>query len=140
MSKKKKKKSNNVISLTEVSARLRGFLIDSQVQNGYEMSLLLGCTPLSEELLDMENEESDKRLDKIAHLIPLLFAQSHALAEGTVEYQKLNNKEDLFEVSEEDHNKYRKMLEQITMSALVGAVSQLVDMGLLKIQKRKKDE
>jgi hypothetical protein len=138
MSKKKKKKIQKTISLTEVSTRLRGFLIDSQVSNAHELAVLLGCSPLSDELKEMEDEESDKRLDRISHLIPLLFAQAHSLAEGTIEYQKLNNLKELDSFSDDEQKEYRKALEQVAMSALIGSVSQLVDMGLLKLPKGKK--
>ncbi len=135
MSKKKnkKKKLDNVITLTEVSARLRGFLIDSQVKDAHELAVLLGCSPLSPEVREMEDEESDKRIERITHLIPLLYAQAHALAESSMEHQKLNNSKEIEGLSEEDQKDYRKALEQIAMSALVGSVSQLVDMGLLKL-------
>jgi hypothetical protein len=142
MSKKKKKKNKNKVvdpvSLAEVTARLRGFLIDSQIQNAHELAVILGCSPLSEELREMEEDESDKRVERIAHLVPLLFAQSHALAESSIEYQKSNMSKDAPELPSETWWESRKILEQVAMSALLGSVSQLVDMGFLKLPKGKK--
>jgi hypothetical protein len=141
MSKKKKKKNkkvNDPVSLSEVTSRLRGFLIDSQIQNSHELAVILGCSPLSEELREMEEDESDKRVDRISHLVPLLFAQAHALAESSIEYQKSNINKEIDGLTSETWWESRKILEQVAMSALLGSVSQLVDMGLLKLPKGKK--
>lgn len=139
MSKKKKKnKMTDPVSLSEVTARLRGFLIDSQIQNAHDLAVILGCSPLSDELKEMEEDESDKRVDRISHLVPLLFAQAHALAESSIEYQKSNLTKEIENLPNETWWESRKVLEQVAMSALLGSVSQLVDMGLLKLPKRKK--
>jgi hypothetical protein len=142
MSKKKKKnknkKVNDPVSLSEVTSRLRGFLIDSQIQNSHELAVILGCSPLSEELREMEEDESDKRVDRISHLVPLLFAQAHALAESSIEYQKSSINKEVDGLTSETWWESRKILEQVAMSALLGSVSQLVDMGLLKLPKGKK--
>jgi len=126
------------VSLSEVTARLRGFLIDSQIQNAHDLAVILGCSPLSDELKEMEEDESDKRVDRISHLVPLLFAQAHALAESSIEYQKSNLTKEIEDLPNETWWESRKVLEQVAMSALLGSVSQLVDMGLLKLPKRKK--
>jgi len=140
MSKKKKKKNKitDPVSLSEVTTRLRGFLIDSQIQNAHELAVILGCSPLSDELKEMEEDESDKRVDRISHLVPLLFAQAHALAESSIEYQKSNLTKEIEDLPNETWWESRKVLEQVAMSALLGSVSQLVDMGLLKLPKGKK--
>jgi hypothetical protein len=136
--KKKKNKMTDPVSLSEVTARLRGFLIDSQIQNAHDLAVILGCSPLSDELKEMEEDESDKRVDRISHLVPLLFAQAHALAESSIEYQKSNLTKEIEDLPNETWWESRKVLEQVAMSALLGSVSQLVDMGLLKLPKRKK--
>jgi hypothetical protein len=93
---------------------------------------------LNDELKEMEEDESDKRVDRISHLVPLLFAQAHSLAESSIEYQKSNINKDIDGLTSETWWESRKILEQVAMSALLGSVSQLVDMGLLKLPKGKK--
>jgi hypothetical protein len=137
----KKKKKSKVWTINDVSAKLREFILDSQVQNAHELSVILGCGKISDELAEREEEESDKRVERISHLIPLLYAHAHALAEGSIEYQKSNLPPELQSLSDEMWIESRKLMEQIAISALVGSVSQLVDLGLLKLPKnRKKDE
>jgi hypothetical protein len=134
----KKKKQKKVWTINDVSAKLREFILDSQIQNSHELSVILGCGKISDELAEKEEEESEKRVDRISHLIPLLFAHAHALAEGSIEFQKSNLPPELKNLSDDMWIESRKLMEQIAMSALVGSVSQLVDLGLLKLPKEKK--
>jgi len=140
MGKKKKKNKHKVWTINDVSAKLREFILDSQIQNAHELSVILGCGKISDELAEREEEESDKRVQRISHLIPLLFAHAHALAEGSIEFQKTNLPPELKSLSDDMWIESRKLMEQIAMSALVGSVSQLVDLGLLKLPKEKKKD
>lgn len=133
-----KKKAPKLPTLGDISNRLRGYVMDSQVQNGHELSVILGCSVISEELQIHEEQESDKRVDKISHLIPLIYAFSHALAEGAIEYQRANLSADLKNIPEETWWESRKMMEQVSMSAILGTISQMVDMGMLEVTKKKK--
>lgn len=131
----------NELSIAEINARLRGFILDSQINNAHEIAVILGASISSEEVLEKEEEESDKRVERIAYLTPLIFAQAHALAEGAAEFQKMNLKDiteesgESFTVPDEVWIESRKLMEQVSISALMGAISQFVDMGLLQIPK-----
>jgi hypothetical protein len=135
---KKKNKQSVTNSLIEITARLRGFILDSQIQNAHELAVILGCSPISDDVQEREEEESDFRVEQISHLIPLLYAQAHALSEGAIEYQKSNLPDGVKDIPNEIWVESRKMMEQVSLSALIGSVSQLVDMGLLQLPKRKK--
>jgi hypothetical protein len=134
----KKKKKPKVLSMVEVTSRLRGLVLDSQINNAHELAVLLGCSAMSDELQEREEEESDKRVSKIGYLVPMLYAHSHALSEGTVEFQKVNASEEIKKLPNELWMESRRMLEQLSMSVLMGSISQLVDMGLLEIPKDKR--
>lgn len=135
---KKKQNQSMALTMAEVTNRVRGFILDSQIQNAHELAVLLGCSVISDELQEREEEESEIRVDRISHLVPLLYAQAHVLSEGAIEYQKSNLPSGLKEVPNEVWVESRKMMEQVSLSALMGSVSQLVDMGLLQLPKRKK--
>lgn len=132
----KNKRRDQDISLAEVSNRIRGLILDSQIQDPHTLSMLLGCSAISEDVQEREEEESDKRVAKIGYLVPLLFAHVHLLADGAVEYQRENLPEELSSLPDEIWNESRKMLEQVSLSAILGSLSQLVDMGLLEIPKK----
>jgi hypothetical protein len=132
----KRKSKLPEISLTEINSRLRSFIIDSQIQDGHELSVILGCSALSEELQIHEEQESDKRLDRIEHLVPLLYAFAHMLSEGATEFQRSNISEELKNLPDEIWWESRKVMEQLSLSVLMGALSQLVDMGLVQLPKK----
>lgn len=131
------KKAPKDVTIAEINNRIRGFLIDSQIQNAHDLAVIVGCSPLSDEVADKEDEESDIRIAKMSHLIPLLYAYSHTMAEASIEYQRANLESDL-KIPEELWKFSRKMTEQISMSTLLGAVSQLLDMGALEVPKKKR--
>jgi hypothetical protein len=135
---KKKKNQHEAFTLAEVSSRLRGFILDSQVQNAHELSVILGCSAISDEVAEREEEESDKRVEKILHLMPLLYAHAHSLADGTVEYQRMKSEGKLKDIPEELWHESRTMMTNLAVSVLVGSISQLNDMGFIEIPRRKK--
>jgi len=128
------------LSINEVSERLRGFILDSQINNAHEIAVILGCAISSEEVMEKEEEESDKRVQRVSYLVPILYSQSHALAEGATEFQKVaaSHLEDMPNLPEEIWIESRKLMEQVSLACSVGAISQLIDMGLLEIPKQRK--
>lgn len=135
---RRKKKLAPSVTLADLANRIRGLILDSQIQHAHELSEILGCSVISEEVQEREEEESDKRIEKISYLVPLLFAQVHLLSEGAIEYQKENLPDELGEISDDIWRESRKMMEQVSLAALMGSVSQLVDMGLLEIPRKYK--
>lgn len=132
------KKPKADLTMAEISTRMRGFLLDSQINNAHDISLILGCAAESDELMEKEEEESEKRLERISHLIPLLYAHAQSLSQGAVEYQRSNLPTSMGKLPDAVWWDSRKLLEQVSVAALLGAISQLVDMGLLEIPKRYK--
>jgi hypothetical protein len=130
-----KRKKRPKLTLADMSSRIRGFILDSQINDAHELSVLLGCSVISDEVQHKEEKESDKRVDKIAYLIPLLYSHSHLIAEGSVEFQRINIEEELKGIPEEIWLESKKTMEQIAISSLIGSISQLIDMGLLEIPK-----
>lgn len=134
----KRKRQSQELSVSELNSRVRGFVLDSQINNGHEISVILGCPSLSEEVAEKEEEESEKRVDRISHLVPLLYAHAQALSQGAVEFQRSELSESFKNLPDSMWWDSRKLLEQISVAALVGSISQLVDMGLLEVPKRYK--
>lgn len=133
---RKSKVKEPLLSMDEVTARLRGFVLDSQLPHRHEISTLLGCSMISDEVAEREEEESDKRLERIGRLIPLIYAHSHTLVQGMVDHQKLHV-EGASEVPPEIWESNRRAMEKIAMATTLGSISQLVDMGILELSKKK---
>jgi hypothetical protein len=121
--------------MIDMNARLRGFILDSQIQHPHDLAEVLGLPVISDEVAEREEEESDIRVERIAHLIPFMYTYSHSLAEGSVELQK-NALENADAIPNEIWLISRRMVEQAAMSAMLGSLSQLIDMGLLQVPKK----
>lgn len=123
--------------MLDMNARLRGFILDSQIQNPHDLAEVLGLPVISDEVAEREEEESDLRIERVAHLVPFVYTYSHSLAEGSVELQK-RSMENASAIPEEIWMFSRRMMEQVAMSAMLGSLSQLIDMGLLQVPKKYK--
>lgn len=137
----KSKKNMGELTFAEINSRVRGFILDSQINNAHEIALILGASASSFEVMEKEEEESEKRVERISYLTPLIFAYSHALSEGAVEFQKTNLKNEMEEpptIPDEVWLESRKLMEQVAISAMLGGISQLIDMGLLEVPKVKR--
>lgn len=137
---KKKSSLDKIVSISDVKNRIREFFVDTQNPDAIEMSLRMGCTPLSDELIEREEQESDKRVEKVAYMLPLivsfanLYAQSMTIniaTEAPVEEMTPDLKTALKELEEQ----VRGMLEDNLSHALVGSITQIVDLELLEIPK-----
>ena len=133
----KPKQDIGELTFAEINSRIRGFILDSQINNAHDIALILGASVSSPEVMEKEEEESDKRVGRISYLTPLIFTYAHALSEGAVSFQKstLDEEAENVRVAEEVWIESRKLMEQVAVSALLGGVSQLIDMGLLEIPK-----
>lgn len=130
------KRKPKTVTLADVSSRIRGFLLDSQITDPHELALTLGCSPISDEVALMEEDESDRRVADIGILTPLLYSYAHALAEATIEHQRNSLSPEMEKLPKEVWEYSRKLIEQVAISVLLGAVSQLVDMKMLQLSKK----
>lgn len=141
--KKKKPKYKSITSVTQIKSHLREFIMDSQIPNADDVSVKLGCPPISDEVYDKELEQSDLRAEKISFLIPLLYGYSALFAEAFVTNMSAEN------ASEKVPPELKKLIDQITEQTkvvledamahlLIGSVSQLVDLGLINVARKEK--
>lgn len=129
---KKRKKS---FDFADINARLRGFILDSQLSEAHDIAEILGAPFISDDVAEREEEESDKRLDRINYLLPLVFAHIRILTEGATEHQKATISASV-EIPDELWDANRAQVEKISMAATQAIIAQLVDMGLLDLPKR----
>ena len=135
-------KYKKITSVKQIKTHLREFILDSQIPDGDIISVELGCTPISEELLEREEEESDIRVEKISFLIPLLYGYAALFSEAFV--STMAPPDELLKQPERakmvDHitHETRKVFEESMAHLLVGSVSQMIDLGLLELPKGKR--
>lgn len=131
------KNAKRVFDLSDISNRLRAFVLDTQLPDAHEIAVILGCSVISDEVAEREEEESDKRLERIAHMIPLIYAHAHTISEGTIALQR-QTLEDADKVPDEIWEATRQMVEKVSLATTLATVSQIVDMGFVKLPKKRK--
>ena len=135
MTLRKKSKVKNP-SLRDLSSRIREFILDSQLDNPHEIAVILGCSKISEEVAEMEENASDNRVEVVAHLSPFILFFTKTLAEGLIESQRGESEQE--DIPNEIWLNTKRMLEHTATSAVVGTIAQMVDLGLLQIPKGKR--
>jgi hypothetical protein len=131
------------VSLHGIVSRIKGFILDSQVENYEHIIEMLSGNPMSEDVAQREFEESNIRTERVKHLAPLLYLFANSMAEGLVEHQRAHLEEAEDEEVEEEltekmWNATERVFAEIAFTTTVGAVSQLLDMGLISTSKKRR--
>lgn len=143
--KKKKPKYATITSPQQIKAYIREFMFDTQIPDAYEASELLGCPPISHDVQDKYEQESELRVERISALIPLLYGYAAMFATATADsapHSMVENDEKLEPMAakllEALDQTTKKMLEDYMSHLLIGAVSQLVDLEFVTLNGKKK--
>jgi hypothetical protein len=121
----------------EVMYRVRGLFLDSQLQDAFSLSVIAGTTAVSDEVAEMEQQDSDKRVQKIEHLIPLILTQTYSISKAMAELEKAKAIGKDVEVPDEFWELYQSRNQDMTLAAVVGCIAQMVDIGLLTVGPRR---
>jgi hypothetical protein len=131
-----KKKPAKSVRSVNVENHIREFLFDCQIPEANEIALALGSPYLSRELIEREEQESDRRVEPVEHLFPVLEAYAVLISEGVVAAQKKD--EDVADIPEAFWILTRKLLEMVSFNILVGTLSQLNEMDFIKVKDDRK--
>lgn len=119
--------------LSEVMYRVRGMFLDAQLEEAFALSVISGASYVSDEVAEKEQQDSDKRVARIAHLIPLIHAQTYQISKATTELFKTKLGEEANEAPEGYWDMYFDRSQSITLACVIGSVAQMVDVGLLSL-------
>lgn len=123
--------------VTEISlpTLARWYAYDSGLEDPNNITDALGMLPTSEEGLKLEEDESDRRLNKVLPLIPLLecIADINAQAVAGLQFDNLRKEQNLSaeDLSNERHH-VEEMYRHVGFSALLSAISAGVELGILE--------
>ena len=115
---------------------IRQVIYDTMLMPAEKIAYAMGLPPISDDVAEMEEHESQKRLERFATLLP--FIDSHADITAKIAASAY-----MIEDEEEDHNELGKLgvedVEQLTrlfrlvaLSSSVSCVSTLLNLGLIK--------
>jgi hypothetical protein len=127
------KKKREVPKTIDIEEHLREFLYDSQLVQAEELALILGATPVSEEGREHHRHLSDSRIEKISYLIPLVHSYAHIVSDAMISLEKKEEEEEP-DFPDEFWTMMRTLIEQISISVTLGVLSQVTELGLIKVR------
>jgi hypothetical protein len=139
--KRKKKHKSAVGNFADVKTRIREFVLDTKVPNGHDMADALGCVPISDEIAEKEEQESDKRVESIDYLVPLIYGYASLFASVIIDFSELDEGDipaPMAKIMDQLESATKEMLENNLAHFTLGAVSQMVDLKLLTVPKKYK--
>ena len=116
------------------STIMRWYLYDVALGEPNELAKLVGLSPISEEGDEFESDESNTRLKKIEHLIPFIemIADIGAEVITGIQVQEIKDSSpDYIGEIEREQGQMRMMYKVVGLSALLGAFSSAMEIGLI---------
>lgn len=130
---KKKKKGIEVddvrvVELT-VPGLMRQIIHDGILGDPQEMALMLDLSPLSDDVLEMEEEASHMRLHRVDTFIPLL--EMHAMVMGRISLAAYKMASPEKTLDEDEEAELQILFRLLAFSSSVTSLSLLLDLGLV---------
>ncbi len=108
---------------------LRSVVYDAGFSDPEKVIDTMGLQRVSDEVAEMEQSASERRLDAIEPLGPFLAVTSMFLAKATVAYST----NDMEEMPDEVKDALNEQFQRLALGASVVAVASLLDLGLIKL-------
>jgi len=134
--KKKHKVKRREIDHLPLPVLIRQVIYDTMLMPAEKIANIMGLPPISDDVAEMEERESQKRLEKFATLIP--FIDSHADIAAKIAasaYMIEDEEEDYGELEKlgiEDLAQLTKLFRLVALSSSISCVSTLFNLGLIK--------
>jgi len=128
----RKKKHPVEIEVKHVSlpTLIRQSVYDAMLEPAEEIAVAMGLPPISDEVAEMEERASQRRLERIAQLLPFLESHSEIAAKIAVHAYLLQDNKKL-EIDEEEKDNLLGLFRIVALSASISSLSSLVDLELL---------
>lgn len=115
----------------------RNFILDSNLEDPQDLFEILGLPPISDEVLEMEQRESEERIGRVAVLSPALEAYAMTMATAiTTNLAKVTATANNGEIDADTATRwvlFSRTLEGSIYAALLGSMSQMVEHELVEI-------
>ena len=131
---KKKKKSRVEIKHIPLPILMRQAIYDSMLEPAEGIAESLGLPPISDEVAEMEELESQKRLERFASLIPFIDSHSDLASRITAAAYLLDDDDDLevLKLGADMEEKLVDLFKIVAISSSVSCISTLFNLGLLE--------
>jgi hypothetical protein len=126
---RKKRDTGLMVFEIHSSSLARNTVYDSMIGNPSEIAVLVGLSPLSDDVDEMERKASAERLIRLSGLTPVLAFQASLIAQAAVKFQA--------RATEQDDDEALDLIEQaysaVAFSAAVATLSNLLDLDIIHL-------
>jgi hypothetical protein len=134
--KKKSKVKRVQIKQLPLPVLIRQVIYDTMLMPAEEIAYAMGLPPISDDVAEMEERESQKRLEKFSSLIPFIDSHADIAAKITASaYMIEDSEEDYGELGKlgiEDVAQLTKLFRLVALSSSVSCISTLFNLGLIR--------
>lgn len=134
---KKKSKAKRVeIKHLPLPVLIRQVIYDTMLMPAEEIANIMGLPPISDDVAEMEERESQKRLERFAKLIPFIDSHADIAARIAASAYMIEDDEEgygeLEKLGVEDLEQLTKLFRLVSLSSSISCVSTLFNLGLIK--------
>jgi hypothetical protein len=131
---KKKKKITKILNIS-MPTLIREAIFDSIFDDVAALSASMGLPPISDEVADMEEQASQKRLERFSNLLPLIEAHADIaarIAASAYELEMLGEHPESKPLIEEDLIHIIELFKIVSLSSSISVISTLINLDLLE--------
>lgn len=128
------RKKNNKITITTISPQvlIRKIIYDSGCTDPEAVALVLGLSPISDEVAEMEEQASTERVSRIAALLPIIEAHASIAAQvAAASYATESLDLEDADLPDETLAALVTLFKFVSFSASMTCLAALVDMNIL---------
>lgn len=129
---RKKRRPYVAIHAISPSSQVRKIIYDSGCKEPERIAGMMGLNPLSEEVSDMEQNDSEIRVARLAPILPVIEAHSYISAQVSAMAYAISAKdEDGDELDPEMLDALTQLFQYVSLSSAISCISTMVDLSLI---------
>ena len=126
----KRKKKRITVEQVSLPVLIRQVIYDSMLMPAEEIAFKMGLPPISDEVSEMEERDSQARLSRMSALLPLIDAHADIAARIASAAYMIDD-EDMDDLPEDSVEKLTELFRLVSLASSVSCVSTLFSLGLI---------
>lgn len=141
MFKRKKKDKKVEVKHIPLPILIRQVIYDSMLEPSEGIAEIMGLPPISDEVAEMEVEDSQKRLERFSKLLPFIDSHSDMTSRICAAAYAIEDEEDsLSSLGDVDIDNVTSLFKVVAISSTISCISTLFNLGLIESKVESNDE
>jgi hypothetical protein len=131
----KRKKKDKKVEVTHIPLPIliRQVIYDSMLEPSEGIAEIMGLPPISDEVAEMEVEDSQKRLERFSKLLPFIDSHSDMASRICAAAYAIEDEEDsLSSLGDVDIDNVTSLFKVVAISSTISCISTLFNLGLIE--------